>query len=73
MGGTVPGIPYTTDKRGFGPAWSNSLFENNAEFSLGMYLSVQQQREAQKMRVERHLAEQPASGRPGGRGLACIL
>ncbi|MBQ1424085.1 MAG: pyruvate:ferredoxin (flavodoxin) oxidoreductase, partial [Lachnospiraceae bacterium] len=52
-GSPMPGIPYTTNKRGFGPAWTNSLFENNAELELGLYLSVQQQREAQKMRVER--------------------
>ena len=51
-GGAMPGIPYTVNKDGRGPAWSNSLFENNAEFSLGMLLSVRQQREAQKMRVE---------------------
>ncbi|MBO4382855.1 MAG: pyruvate:ferredoxin (flavodoxin) oxidoreductase, partial [Clostridia bacterium] len=41
---------------GHGPAWSNSLFENNAEFSLGMALSVRQQREAQKNRVEAYRA-----------------
>ena len=51
-GSPMPGIPYTTNKQGHGPAWSNSLFENNAEFSLGMFLSVRQQRNAQKMRVE---------------------
>ncbi|MCF0247980.1 MAG: pyruvate:ferredoxin (flavodoxin) oxidoreductase, partial [Synergistes sp.] len=39
-GGGMPGIPYTKNKEGKGPAWSNSLFENNAEFSLGMFLSV---------------------------------
>lgn len=50
-GAAMPGIPYTTNARGQGPAWSNSLFENNAEFSLGMLLSVRQQREAQRMRV----------------------
>lgn len=50
-GAPMPGIPYTVNKRGFGPAWSNCLFENNAEFSLGMYLSVRQQRETQKNRV----------------------
>ena len=50
-GGAMPGIPYTVNKEGFGPAWSNSLFENNAEFSLGMVLSVRQQREAQKTRL----------------------
>ena len=43
-GAAMPSIPYTVSKDGRGPAWSNSLFENNAEFCLGMYLSVQQQR-----------------------------
>ncbi|MBQ0042167.1 MAG: pyruvate:ferredoxin (flavodoxin) oxidoreductase [Lachnospiraceae bacterium] len=51
-GGTMPGVPYTVNDRGFGPAWTNSLFENNAELMLGMYLSVTQQRDAQKKRVE---------------------
>ncbi|MBQ9421468.1 MAG: pyruvate:ferredoxin (flavodoxin) oxidoreductase [Lachnospiraceae bacterium] len=55
-GSPMPGIPYTTNKRGFGPAWTNSLFENNAELELGLYLSVQQQRDAQKMRVEKLVA-----------------
>ena len=50
-GAAMPGIPYTVNRRGQGPAWSNSLFENNAEFSLGMVLSVRQQREAQKAKV----------------------
>ncbi len=50
-GATYPGIPYTVNERGFGPAWTNSLFENNAELALGMYLSVTQQRDAQKKRV----------------------
>ena len=50
-GSPMPGIPYTTNKEGRGPAWSNSLFENNAEFSLGMALSVKQQRAKAKMRV----------------------
>ncbi|MDD4389556.1 MAG: thiamine pyrophosphate-dependent enzyme, partial [Eubacteriales bacterium] len=40
-----PTNPYTADKDGFGPAWTNCLFENNAELALGMFLSVQQQRE----------------------------
>ncbi|MBR2625787.1 MAG: pyruvate:ferredoxin (flavodoxin) oxidoreductase [Lentisphaeria bacterium] len=50
-GSPMPGIPYTTNKEGRGPAWSNSLFENNAEFSLGMALSVKQQRARVKMMV----------------------
>ena len=53
-GAPMPGIPYTTNKRGFGPAWTNSLFENNAELSLGMFLSVKQQRLAQKTLVEQY-------------------
>ncbi len=56
-GSPMPGIPYTTNKRGFGPAWTNSLFENNAELALGMFLSVKQQRLAQKTLVEAYLAE----------------
>jgi len=39
-----PSFPYTTNKQGHGPVFATSLFENNAEFGLGMYLSVQQQR-----------------------------
>ncbi len=56
-GAPMPGIPYTTNKRGFGPAWTNSLFENNAELSIGMFLSVKQQRLAQKTLVEQYVAE----------------
>ena len=44
-GSAMPGIPYTVNQQGHGPAWSNSLFENNAEFSLGMALSIRQQRQ----------------------------
>ncbi|MBE6032182.1 MAG: pyruvate:ferredoxin (flavodoxin) oxidoreductase [Clostridiales bacterium] len=51
-GAAMPCIPYTTNKDGHGPAWSNSLFENNAEFSLGMCLAIKQQREAVKAKVE---------------------
>ena len=56
-GSPMPGIPYTTNKRGFGPAWTNSLFENNAEMELGMFLSVRQQREKQKTLVEAYAAQ----------------
>lgn len=38
--GTAPTCPYAKSKNGFGPAWSNSLFEDNAEFGLGMKKSV---------------------------------
>jgi pyruvate-ferredoxin/flavodoxin oxidoreductase len=39
-GGNLPTTPWTTRKDGLGPAWSNSLFEDNAEFGYGMRLSV---------------------------------
>jgi len=39
-GGNLPTTPYTKNKDGRGPAWSNSLFEDNAEFGLGMRLAV---------------------------------
>jgi len=39
-GGNLPTTPYTTNKDGRGPAWANSLFEDNAEFGLGMRLAV---------------------------------
>jgi len=41
-GGNLPTTPWCTDKHGRGPAWSNSLFEDNAEFGLGMRLTVEQ-------------------------------
>ncbi|MBE6068644.1 MAG: pyruvate:ferredoxin (flavodoxin) oxidoreductase [Clostridium lundense] len=44
-GGSAPTTPYTINEKGQGPAWANSLFEDNAEFGLGMSLGVQQLRE----------------------------
>src|SRR4029077_14362710 len=41
-GGNLPTTPYTTNPSGCGPAWSNSLFEDNAEFGLGMRLATDQ-------------------------------
>ncbi|MDR1433283.1 MAG: pyruvate:ferredoxin (flavodoxin) oxidoreductase [Puniceicoccales bacterium] len=43
-GGNLPTTPYCTDAGGRGPAWANSLFEDNAEFGLGMRLAVDQKR-----------------------------
>ncbi|WP_368225894.1 thiamine pyrophosphate-dependent enzyme, partial [Aeromonas sp. R1-1] len=51
-GGNLPTTPYTTNADGRGPAWANSLFEDNAEFGLGFRLTVAQHRE----RVRRLLA-----------------
>ena len=43
-GGSAPTCPYTTNNEGHGPAWANSLFEDNAEFGFGMNLAVTQRR-----------------------------
>ena len=40
-GGSAPSTPYTFNKKGQGPAWSNSLFEDNAEFGYGMFLATE--------------------------------
>lgn len=57
-GAACPSVPYTTNKDGRGPAWSNSLFENNAEFSLGMCLGVQQQRKRLTEKIQLLLEQQ---------------
>lgn len=44
-GGNLPTTPWAVDSKGRGPAWSNSLFEDNAEFGLGMRLTVDRQTE----------------------------
>lgn len=44
-GASAPSFPYTTNEEGRGPAWANSLFEDNAEYGYGMYLGVKQIRE----------------------------
>ncbi len=43
-GGNLPTTPYSQDKNGRGPAWSNSLFEDNAEFGFGIRLAIDHQR-----------------------------
>ena len=43
-GGSAPTCPYTVNEKGHGPAWANSLFEDNAEFGFGMNLAVNQRR-----------------------------
>ncbi|PIE31286.1 pyruvate:ferredoxin (flavodoxin) oxidoreductase [candidate division KSB3 bacterium] len=44
-GGTCPTSPYTVNKEGYGPTWANSLFEDNAEYGLGMQLGISQTRD----------------------------
>ncbi len=52
-GGSAPSTPYCTDKNDRGPAWANSLFEDNAEYGLGMATATNKLRE----RIERRMTE----------------
>jgi len=54
--GSAPATPYTVNKQGFGPAWGNSLFEDNAEFGLGIFLAQKHLRDVVIAKVEK-LAE----------------
>jgi pyruvate-ferredoxin/flavodoxin oxidoreductase len=52
-GGNLPTTPYAVNHEGRGPTWSNSLFEDNAEFALGMRLAVDQQTQYARELVQR--------------------
>jgi pyruvate-ferredoxin/flavodoxin oxidoreductase len=52
-GGNLPTTPYTTNRDGRGPAWANSLFEDNAEFGLGFRLALDAHQAAARVLVER--------------------
>ena len=60
-GGSAPATPYTVNHNGHGPAWANSLFEDNAEYGLGMFLGVKAIRdrvaENVKLALESDLAD----------------
>ena len=58
-GASAPSMPYTKNSKGQGPAWCNSLFEDNAEFGLGMYTG-QKQRRARVAEAARTLVERKA-------------
>jgi pyruvate-ferredoxin/flavodoxin oxidoreductase len=51
-GGNLPTTPYTTNQHGLGPAWSNSLFEDNAEFGLGFRVTIDKQTEQAKQLLQ---------------------
>ncbi len=57
-GGSAPSTPYTYNKNGHGPAWANSLFEDNAEFGLGLSLGATQLRD----RIARLMKESMNNG-----------
>ncbi|MFQ7292900.1 MAG: pyruvate:ferredoxin (flavodoxin) oxidoreductase [Monoglobales bacterium] len=52
-GGSAPSTPYTTNAQGEGPAWANSLFEDNAEFGLGMFIAQDTLREQTIAKAEK--------------------
>lgn len=55
-GASAPSTPYTTNAKGHGPAWANSLFEDNAEFGLGMFLGSTHVRDGVKQKIEAAMA-----------------
>ena len=60
-GNSSPSTPYTVNEKGQGPAWSNSLFEDNAEFGYGMLLAQKALRNGLKAKVESVAASEAAS------------
>jgi len=56
-GNSSPSTPYTVDEKGHGPAWGNSLFEDNAEYGYGMVLANRALRDGLKKKVEAVMAE----------------
>jgi len=60
-GGSAPTCPYTVNAEGHGPAWANSLFEDNAEFGFGMNLAITQRRAKLAEKVKALLAVEWAS------------
>ena len=54
--GSAPSTPYCKDAAGRGPAWANSLFEDNAEFGLGMHLGVEKLRDRIQLTMEEAIA-----------------
>lgn len=51
-GASAPSMPYTKNHHGHGPAWANSLFEDNAEYGLGMFLGTKANREALATKIK---------------------
>ena len=62
-GGSSPSTPYTIDANGHGPAWANSLFEDNAEYGLGMFIAQDTLRNTNIAKLEK-IAEENADVKP---------
>lgn len=61
-GGSAPSVPFCTNKEGHGPAWANSLFEDNAEYGFGMALATVQRRTYLALMIQKALDEGKVSG-----------
>ena len=61
-GGTYPFNPWTTNEKGHGPAWANSLFEDNAEFGFGMFHAVEARRNTAKTLIQELIAKNEVYG-----------
>ncbi|KAK6588258.1 hypothetical protein RS030_6772 [Cryptosporidium xiaoi] len=61
-GASYPSVPYTKNQKGFGPAWGNSLFEDNAEYGLGMVIGYRQRRDKFRVLVESILMDNHKEG-----------
>ncbi|GAA4300677.1 4Fe-4S binding protein [Aestuariibaculum suncheonense] len=59
FGGALPTTPWSTNENGQGPAWANSLFEDNAEFGLGYKLSIDQQKQQARQLLKQLSPELP--------------
>ncbi|MDO9629951.1 MAG: pyruvate:ferredoxin (flavodoxin) oxidoreductase [Acholeplasmataceae bacterium] len=59
-GASFPATPYTTNPEGYGPAWANSLFEDNAEFGFGMRIAYETMRDRVQTLLVNHMPEMPA-------------
>ena len=55
--GSAPSTPYCTNEKGHGPAWANSLFEDNAEFGLGMHVGAEKLRDKVEAKMREMMAE----------------
>ena len=55
--GSAPSTPYCTNEKGHGPAWANSLFEDNAEFGLGMHIGAEKLRDKVEAKMREMMTE----------------
>ncbi len=72
-GNSSPSTPYTVNAKGQGPAWSNSLFEDNAEFGYGMLLAQRAIRDGLKAKVEAVVATEKTRVKDSWSGMAGYL